>query len=730
MSIFLNSTAIIGKGGQTVALGSLLTVTGSGNPAYLVLSGLDRKEYTTASNGSTGTLSGKGATLGFSSIGGDGRGAGIAFSYVPTSGLYWNASYGYLDQLTYTMSSSTNALTNFSLYGATSLGVAASYLSNPYVLSQINSLSYLGSITVANQPSFGAAPSQATPYSIAKVAQSFLGQAWNADGCWVLASTICAEAGAGLPIDSTMVGLPARANGQWIVAFDGSKTPTGNWKSILRAGEIIVIGGPGIAHIATVVSGVGATAMLIDNMTVTGPGGKILNSANDGSPRDIIIQAPHLASQEWPGVLTSNVKIYQLDVPIVTATAAATTMASKLTQKTALTLAPWFTATDPAGKAIQQWQVYNSAASDSLTLSGIAKDAHSEENALTTTSLSAICLLTGPQNCTDTINVRAYNGSWWGDWTTLNVTVSGLAQAPLLAKQTASQLFNISQKFSLVLPTGTFTDPNGFDLTYTATLENGQPLPSWLSFNAATRTFTGTIPANTSPVQVKVTATDTAGLTASETFSIGPLTPPKLVAQTPAQTVKIGTAFSISLAGAFTDPDGQSFTETVTQLNGVALPTWLKFNATTLTLSGTAPATQQKLTLVVVAKDTSGLSASESFTLTLSNTVPATSLTKALALPAAISTTFIDATDTAISAATPSADIVAFTTLIGAHTLTSFNPAQDVIQFANGIFADAADLHAHAAQSFGGITLYAAQGSLFLPGFTAGQVASLPILLS
>ncbi len=732
MSISLNSTAIIGKGGQSVALGSLLNISATGNPAWLVVSGLDRKEYTTASNGSTGTFSGNGASLGFSAIGGDGRGAGIAFSYVAASGRYWNASYGFLDQLTYTISNSANDVTNLSLYGASSLGIAASYLANPYALSQINTLNYLGSVTIATQPQLGTAPSQATPNSIAKVAQSFVGQAWNENGCWVLASSICAEAGAGLPVDSTMVGLSARANGEWIVAFDGSKTPGADWKSILRAGEVIVIGGPSIAHIATCVSGIGSTAMLIDNMTVTGAGGKILNAANDGAPTDIIIQAAHLASQEWTGVLTADVKIYELDVPIITATASAMSMSSKLTQTTSFTLAPWFTGADPAGKAIQQWQVYNSAASDSLTLSGTVKDAHSAATAVSTTSLSAVCLLTGPLNSTDTISVRAYNGSWWGDWTTLNVTVSGLAQAPILAKQTAAQLFMAGQKLTLALPATTFTDPNGFDLTYTASLANGQSMPSWLSFNATTRTFTGTIPANTAPMQVKVTATDTAGLSATETFSIGLLTPPKLVAQTPAQTIKTGTSFSISLTGAFIDPDGQSFSETVTQLNGVALPSWLKFNASTLTLSGTAPSATQKLTLVVVAKDTSSLSASESFTLTISNTVPTSSLTASLAqsaAPSALTATVIDATNASLTSASPAPEIFNFTSLIGAHALTDFNPAQDLIQLGKGIFANAADMQAHATQGLGGIFLNAAQGSLFLPGFAVNQVSLLPIAL-
>ncbi|MFO1359056.1 putative Ig domain-containing protein [Plasticicumulans sp.] len=52
----------------------------------------------------------------------------------------------------------------------------------------------------------------------------------------------------------------------------------------------------------------------------------------------------------------------------------------------------------------------------------------------------------------------------------------------------------ISRSFQFA--SGTFADVDAGDvLTYSATLANGDPLPTWLTFNAATRTFSGT-PAN------------------------------------------------------------------------------------------------------------------------------------------------------------------------------------------------------------------------------------------
>lgn len=58
----------------------------------------------------------------------------------------------------------------------------------------------------------------------------------------------------------------------------------------------------------------------------------------------------------------------------------------------------------------------------------------------------------------------------------------------------------------------------GDAITYSATLANGNPLPSWLSFSG--NTFTGTPPA-AGTISVTVTGEDTdIGTSASETFSI------------------------------------------------------------------------------------------------------------------------------------------------------------------------------------------------------------------
>ena len=124
----------------------------------------------------------------------------------------------------------------------------------------------------------------------------------------------------------------------------------------------------------------------------------------------------------------------------------------------------------------------------------------------------------------------------------LTVTIHGANDAPVLAAQTANQTANVGSLFSLPLQAGTFTDVDGGDtLTYTATAADGSALPAWLTFTPATRSFSGT-PTTTGTLDVKVTATDSGGLAASETFNIvtSAAPPPTFslfnASSTPAQT--------------------------------------------------------------------------------------------------------------------------------------------------------------------------------------------------
>lgn len=150
--------------------------------------------------------------------------------------------------------------------------------------------------------------------------------------------------------------------------------------------------------------------------------------------------------------------------------------------------------------------------------------------------------------------------------TTLTITVHGANDAPVVSIQTGNQNATVGSAFSLTLPAGTFTDiDSGDSLTYAATAADGSALPAWLTFNASTRTFSGTpTSANVGTLGVKATATDLGGLSASETFNIAVSTSPSTVSlfstsDTPSvlstsdtSQVNLGVRFTSSAAGTIT----------------------------------------------------------------------------------------------------------------------------------------------------------------------------------
>ena len=421
MAVGVNESAFVVGPVRSIALSQMVTVTASAsNPAYLVLTGLDRDEYTAGASGATGSLAGGGQTEGFSAIGGDARGAGIVFTYQAATGCYYSSAYGYLDQLSYIASASPGDVTNLSLFGMGNLSLARFYAANPYALMQVDAAGYLGSATVATVPGFaGPVPAQATPDSIATTAVSFVGQPWNENGCWLLASTIAAEAGASLPVQSTLIGIPGQDSGEWFMAYDGPAGGTGNWQSMVATGDVVAFEtAAGGGHVTTCVSGSGATAMLVDNITYVNAAGQVVNRAGDGSANDVVVAAPHAASQEFSGVSAGTVVIYQLDTPDVTDQVAGAVVIAGGSQS----LGALFAATDPQDKPVTSYQIYDANGS-TLMVNGIAESAISAANAITTGSLSQVSLQAGAGAGTDTLHVRASNGAYWGDWTSLGVTV-------------------------------------------------------------------------------------------------------------------------------------------------------------------------------------------------------------------------------------------------------------------------------------------------------------------
>jgi hypothetical protein len=81
-------------------------------------------------------------------------------------------------------------------------------------------------------------------------------------------------------------------------------------------------------------------------------------------------------------------------------------------------------------------------------------------------------------------------------------------QSPYIKSLIQNQTAVTGQPFNFTIPDNIFfDDDSNVALTYSATLLNGNPLPSWINFNPGTRTFSGT-PVETGEITIRVLVTD------------------------------------------------------------------------------------------------------------------------------------------------------------------------------------------------------------------------------
>lgn len=102
---------------------------------------------------------------------------------------------------------------------------------------------------------------------------------------------------------------------------------------------------------------------------------------------------------------------------------------------------------------------------------------------------------------------------------TIQATVRGANNPPVVAAPTPDQGTTANSLYQYAIALGTFFDLDNDTLALTATLTGGTPLPSWLTFNPATGTFSGTPdPGNVGIFSIDVIANDGFGGTATDTF--------------------------------------------------------------------------------------------------------------------------------------------------------------------------------------------------------------------
>ena len=180
-----------------------------------------------------------------------------------------------------------------------------------------------------------------------------------------------------------------------------------------------------------------------------------------------------------------------------------------------------------------------------------------------------------------------------------SINVINVNDAPTLENEFQLETMLQGTSLNVKVPENTFNDIDANEyLNYFSTLSDGSSLPSWLSFDTETKTFSGT-PGNSDVgiLNAKLIAQDTGGLEAENHFYISVTNINDAPITSRNSEIKElswnGSAFSFDLiADLISDPDtihGDTLTYSLETKEGQSLPTWMSFNPQTGLLTGNAP---------------------------------------------------------------------------------------------------------------------------------------------
>lgn len=119
----------------------------------------------------------------------------------------------------------------------------------------------------------------------------------------------------------------------------------------------------------------------------------------------------------------------------------------------------------------------------------------------------------------DVFTVKATDGQGGSSTKNVTITVNAVNDTPV-AILPDDQTFSGSGAWTYTIPADTFSDAEGDALTYSATLD-GVALPTWLSFDASTRSFKGTPPDDTTYALKVTAAAGAASVDASFNLVVG-----------------------------------------------------------------------------------------------------------------------------------------------------------------------------------------------------------------
>ncbi|MBF0449847.1 MAG: carboxypeptidase regulatory-like domain-containing protein, partial [Candidatus Magnetomorum sp.] len=226
-----------------------------------------------------------------------------------------------------------------------------------------------------------------------------------------------------------------------------------------------------------------------------------------------------------------------------------------------------------------------------------------------------------------TITVTAYDQSHESAYDVFVITILNTNDPPIILNEMPNQTAKEDKSFSFTFQDDLFYDfDKGDALTYTVSLDDDSPLPSWLAFHAPTRLFSG-IPTNddVGTMQIKITATDQADASAFQVFDLTVLNEndaPALVNKIHDQEAIEDTWFSFTFdENTFIDSDKDDILiYTAACKDGTPLPGWLKLDAITGKFTG-RPGNKDvgAIQIHILATDKFFASASDAFMLTVTN---------------------------------------------------------------------------------------------------------------
>jgi VCBS repeat-containing protein len=197
-------------------------------------------------------------------------------------------------------------------------------------------------------------------------------------------------------------------------------------------------------------------------------------------------------------------------------------------------------------------------------------------------------------NGSDSFTFRASDGALSSNTATVSVSIAAVNDAPFVVSPLPDQSTLAGSVFAYTFPGNAFTDVDSTVLTYSASIAGGTALPAWLSFNPATRTFTGTPGAsNAGSIDIRVTASD-GSLSVGDVFTITVTdgTRPLATSYSPsdgAKAVAVGSNLLVTFNGPIQRGTGPITLKTA---DGKVVETFTAANATvsgsTLTLNPSA----------------------------------------------------------------------------------------------------------------------------------------------